>query len=148
LKQSGEALQQWLAELQKRYGGGRGAVIFEQSRGGGGDGLMGDDFIVVYPGNPQLPAGEPKAPYSSGAKDDPVDATLLREMVQKNPERFRQWVADDPETRSLRLLVEGRRKQVDEMTRLTNRLTSQLKSYYPQALEWAGELNSRQACDF
>src|SRR5262249_30398593 len=69
-------------------------------------------------------------------------------MVQKNPERFRQWSPDDPQTRSLRLLVEGRRKLVDEMTRLTNRLTSQLKTYYPQALEWAGELNSRQACAF
>jgi len=148
LKQSGEALQQWLAELGKRYGGGRVAVILEQSRGGVVYGLMGYDFIVLYPVNPQSLAGYRKALYPSGAKDDPVDATLLREMVQKNPERFRQWVADDPETRSLRLLVEGRRKQVDEMTRLTNRLTSQLKSYYPQALEWAGELNSRQACDF
>ena len=77
-----------------------------------------------------------------------MDAALLREMVQKNPERFRQWSPDDPETRSLRLLVEGRRKLVNQMTRLTNRLTSQLKSHYPQALEWAGELNSRQACDF
>src|SRR5215813_6108571 len=148
LKQSGEALQQWLAELGKRYGGGRVAVILEQSRGGVVYGLMGYDFIVLYPVNPQSLAGYRKALYPSGAKDDPVDAALLREMVQKNPARFRQWVADDPETRSLRLLVEGRRKLVDEQTKLTNRLTSQLKTYYPQALEWAGELNSRQACDF
>jgi transposase len=69
-------------------------------------------------------------------------------MVQKNPERFRQWIPDDPDTRALRLLVEGRRKLVNQMTRLTNRLTSELKGYYPQALEWAGELNSAQACAF
>jgi len=148
LKQSGEALQQWLAELQERYCGGKVGVVLEQSRGGVVYGLMGYDFIVLYPVNPQSLASYRKALYSSGAKSDPVDAALLREMVQKNPERFRQWSPDDPETRSLRLLVEERRNLVDEMTRLTNRLTSKLKSYYPQALEWAGELNSRQACDF
>src|SRR5215467_6320641 len=148
LKQSGEELQQWMGELQKRYDGGKVAVILEQSRGGVVYGLMGYGFIVLYPVNPQSLASYRKAMYSSGAKSDPVDAALLREMVQKSPGRFRQWSPEDPETRSLRLLVEDRRNLVDEVTRLTNRLTNQLKNYYPQALEWAGELNSRQACDF
>ena len=34
------------------------------------------------------------------------------------------------------------------MTALTNQLTSVVKSYYPQALEWAGHLRSEQACAF
>ena len=55
---------------------------------------------------------------------------------------------EDADTRSLQLLVEGRRKLVNQTTRLTNRLTSHLKNYYPQALELAGELNTRQACEF
>jgi transposase len=148
LKHSGEALQQWLAGLEKRYEGKKVAVILEQSRGAVLYALMSSDFIVLYPINPQSLASYRKALYPSGAKDDPVDGALLREMVQKNPERFRQWIADDPDTRSLGLLVEGRRKLVKQMTRLTNQLTSQLKTFYPQALEWAGELNSRQACDF
>src|SRR5215467_4391655 len=91
LKQSGEALQQWLAELQERYCGGKVGVVLEQSRGGVVYGLMGYDFIVLYPVNPQSLASYRKALYSSGAKSDPVDAALLREMVQKNQERFRQW---------------------------------------------------------
>jgi transposase len=148
LRQSGEAFQQWLAGLRKRYGGGKVAVVLEQWRGGVLYGLMNCDFIVLYPVNPESLANYRKALYPSGAKDDPVDSSLLREMVQKNPERFRQWIPDDPDTRALRLLVEGRRKLVNQMTRLTNRLTSELKGYYPQALEWAGELNSAQACAF
>jgi len=69
-------------------------------------------------------------------------------MVRKHPERFRAWVAEDPDTRSLRLVVEARRKLVNQLTRCTNQLTSHLKSYFPQAIEWAGDLDSRQACDF
>jgi len=32
--------------------------------------------------------------------------------------------------------------------RHTNRITSLLKMYFPQALDWAGELGSVQSCDF
>src|SRR2546428_295433 len=35
-----------------------------------------------------------------------------------------------------------------ERVALTNRLTSLLKQYFPQALEWVGDLPSVQACDF
>jgi hypothetical protein len=45
-------------------------------------------------------------------------------------------------------LTEGRRKLVEDMTARTNQLTSALKTYYPQALEWAGNLGSEQACAF
>ena len=54
----------------------------------------------------------------------------------------------DAQTRTLQLLTEGRRKLVEDMTALTNQLTSVLKTYYPQALEWAGPLGSEQACAF
>jgi len=46
------------------------------------------------------------------------------------------------------MLVERRRKIVRARTRLTNRLKSLLKAYYPQALEWAEELKGLRACDF
>ena len=46
-------------------------------------------------------------------------------------------------------LVEGRRKTVNDRTRLTNRLKSTLKMYFPQALKIAGEvLYSIMALDF
>jgi len=148
LKHTAEAFQDWVSGLRAQYGGRKVAVVLEQSRGGVLYALMSCDFIVLYPVNPQSLANYRKAFHTSGAKNDPGDAQLLCEMVRKHPERFRAWVTEDADTRSLRLLVEDRRNLVDEITTLTNRLTSHLKNYYPQALEWAGELNSRQACDF
>jgi len=148
LKHSPETLQEWLNDLRKRYNGGKVAVVLEQSRGAVLYALMSCDFVVLYPVNPQALASYRKAFYTSGAKDDPKDATLLREMVSKHPERFRAWVPDDPDTRSLELLGEARRTIVNQLNRCTNRLNSCLKTYFPQALEWAGDLDSRQACDF
>jgi transposase len=148
LKHTAEALQEWLLRLRVQYSGAKVAVVLEQSRGPVLYALMSCEFIVLYPVNPQSLANYRKAFQTSGAKNDPVDADLLNEMVRKHPDRFRAWVAEDADTRSLQLLVEGRRNLVNQTTRLTNRLTSHLKNYYPQALEWAGELNTRQACDF
>ena len=44
--------------------------------------------------------------------------------------------------------MEHRRDTVDDRTRLTNRLTALLKTYFPQALDWAGELRKPAACEF
>lgn len=148
LKHSAEGLQQWLADLRKRSGGDRVAVVLEQSRGAVLYALMNCDFLVLYPVNPQSLVNYRKAFYTSGVKDDPDDALLLMEMVRKHPDRFRAWKPEDEETRTLRLLVEGRRKLVDQMTGLTNQLNSALNNYFPQALDWVGELDSLQACDF
>ena len=104
--------------------------------------------MEIYPVNPESLAKFRKALYPSGAKSDPTDAELLGQMVRQNPGRFRAWVPGDEQTRSLQLLAEGRRKLVEDMTALTNQLTSVLKTYYPQALNWAGDLSSEQACSF
>jgi transposase len=45
-------------------------------------------------------------------------------------------------------LVEYRRKLVNNRIRHSNRITSLLKMYFPQALDWAGELGTAQSCDF
>jgi transposase len=148
VKSSAEELHKWVLELRVRYKAGKVAVVMEQARGSVVYALMGCEYIELYPINPQSLASYRKAFYSNGAKSDPMDATLMMEMVRKHPDRFRVWRPDDAHTRSLRLLVEGRRKNVNQVTRLTNQLTAQLKAYYPQALELAGELNSHQACDF
>ena len=63
-------------------------------------------------------------------------------------DRLRAWQPDDALTRQLRLLVEHRRKTVADRTRLTNRLTALLKSYFPQALDWMGDLRQPAACEF
>ena len=148
VKHTPEELQRWLNELRAKYPGAKVAVVMEQARGSVLYALMSCDFLTIYPVNPASVANYRKAFYPSGAKSDPGDAELMSEMVRKHPGRVRVWRADDAQTKSLRLLSEGRRKQVDQITRLTNRLTAQLKNYYPQALELAGELSSLQACDF
>jgi transposase len=148
VKQEAESLQEWVNRLRVGYGGKRVAVVLEQARGGLIYALMGTDFITLYPVNPQSLAKYRKALYPSGAKSDPSDAELLQDMVRQNAGRFRAWVPADAQTRTLQLLTEARRKFVDEMTARTNQLTSALKTYYPQALEWAGELSEEQACAF
>jgi transposase len=51
--------------------------------------------------------------------------------------------------RQLRAYLEHRRSLIDQVTETTNRLTSTLKIYYPQALELAGErLSAPLACRF
>lgn len=148
IKHSPESLQEWVNQLRIRHGGKPVAVVLEQARGGLIYALMNTGFMEIYPVNPESLAKFRKALYPSGAKSDPTDAELLGQMIRQNPGRFRAWVPGDEQTRSLQLLVEGRRKLVDDMTSLTNQLTSVLKSYYPQALEWAGHLDSEQACAF
>src|SRR5688572_2839330 len=106
------------------------------------------DFLHLYPVNPQTLAKMRQAFYPSGAKDDPKDADLLLEILMMHRQHLRVWVPDDVLTRSIQLLTEHRRQLVDERTALTNQLTAALKTYFPQALEWFGDLHTARACAF
>lgn len=144
-----EALIEWVAGLQARFPGQKVAVALEQSRGAVVYALMSYDFIVLYPIHPTTLSKYREAFRPSGASDDPDDAQLILEILRWHRNLLRAWVPDDPATRTISLLNQHRRELVDDQTRLTNRLTSFLKLYYPQALAWAaGELKSEQACDF
>ncbi len=109
---------------------------------------MSYDFLLLYPVPPKTLARYREAFATSGAKSDPADADLLLELVHTHRDRLRAWQPDDALTRQLRLLVEHRRRTVADRTRLTNRLTALLKTYFPQALDWAGDLRSPAACEF
>jgi transposase len=148
LESSAEAVPDWLAQLRQRYGGRRVAIVLEQRRGALIHALLGCEFVILYPINPQSLAKYRQAYFSSGAKSDAEDAPLLMELVRHRPDRFHPWQPDDPDTRSLQLLTEARRRWVDQQTALTNQLTQLLKGYYPQALELVGELSSPGACQF
>ena len=143
-----EALAAWVSELQQRFGGRPVAVALEQSRGAVVHALMSYDFVVLYPVNPKSLAKYREAFRVGGAKDDPDDAQLLLELLTLHHDKLRAWVPDDELTRTLVLLVQYRRQLIDERTSLTNRLTSLLKLYYPQALRWAGGLATQQAGEF
>jgi transposase len=83
----------------------------------------------------------------SRAKDDPVDADLLCELVARHREQLKAWQPDDLCTRKLGHLTQARRRSVNMRTRLSNQLKALLKSYFPQALELGGEdLTTLMAC--
>src|SRR5215475_9646894 len=148
LDQTPEALQSWIQQLRNRFAGRAVAIAVEQKRGALIYALMHVDFLHLYPVNPQTLSQFRKAFYPSGAKDDPIDADLLPEILMTHRQHLRVWVPDDVLTRSIQLLTEDRRHLVDERTALTNQLTAALKAYFPQALEWFSDLHTARACAF
>ena len=148
VKQSPEDLTEWIQQLRKRFPQGKIAIALEQSRGALVYFLQNFDFLVLYLINPKSLAKFREAVRVSGAKDDPDDAQLLMTMIQMLGHKLRPWRPDDEQTRMLRQFTELRRSFVDARTAVTNRLTSILKMYFPQALCWAGLLGSPMACEF
>jgi transposase len=148
LEQSPEALQSWIQSLRERFGGRPVAVAVEQKRGALIYALMHAEFLHLYPVNPVTVAKMRKAFYPSGAKDDPEDADLLLDILLLHRHHLRLWIPDDALTRSIQLLTEDRRRVVDERTALTNQLMAVLKTYFPQALDWFGDLHSVRVCAF
>jgi len=142
------ALRAWIEPLHARFGGAPIAVAIEQSRGAVFDALSGYPFVVLYPINPRSAARYREAFHPSLSKDDPTDAASLLDLLRKHRNELRPFVPDDASTRLLRLLTEDRRELVDRRTQHVQRMTDRLKTYYPQALRWAGALITAQACDF
>lgn len=143
-----EAIQDWILSLRDHFGGRTVAVAVEQTRGALIYALMHVEFLHLYPVNPVTVAKMRQAFYPSGAKDDPGDADLLLDILISHRHHLRVWTPDDALTRSIQLLTEDRRRVVDERTALTNQLTAVLKTHFPQALEWVGDLHTARACAF
>ncbi|HEX9797760.1 MAG TPA: IS110 family transposase [Anaerolineales bacterium] len=147
--QTPEALDDWALQLLQRFGGLPIAVALEQSRGALIYALMKYPHLVPYPVPPARLAAYRQAFTSSGAKDDPTDADLVLDYLVKHRQALRPWRPDCQQTRHLQLLVEQRRKIVDQRTALSNQLTAQLKCTFPQAIDWLGDkIYTRLATDF
>jgi transposase len=99
---------------------------------------MGYDFLEIYPINPSQVASYRKTFSPAGAKDDRPDSELICELLYFHRDRLKAWQPDDELTRKLPFLNEGRRKAVDQRTKLANELKSQLKVYFPLALQILG----------
>jgi transposase len=132
LKHSPKSIDEWARSLQVRFAGQQIAVCLEQSRGPLIYALMKYDFFVLYPINPSTLSRYRQAFSPSRHKDDRTDAAYLAELLLHHREHLRAWRPDDEQTRTLRSLVEHRRRLVDDRTRISNRLTSLLKGYFPQ----------------
>jgi transposase len=149
LKQTPEAVAEWVEKMAEKFGPGQIAVCLEQSRGPVIALLLQYENLVLFPVNPKQLARFREAMYPSGSKDDPGDAELLAELVLQHRNRLRAWVPDDTLTRRIGRCCESRRKLVDDRKRLTQRLRQVLKEYYPLALVMFGKrLNSAMTYDF
>lgn len=144
-----EDLQSWVVELRKNYPHGQIAVALEQSKGALIYNLLGYEFLTLFPINPKSLARFRESFTPSGAKGDPTDAGFLWKYVVTFHKDLQSWEPADEHTRTIAFLVEGRRKVVNERTRLTSRLRSTLKMYFPQALDIIdGPLHSKLSLDF
>ena len=142
-----DRIEQWVHALHQRFGGPI-AVALELAKGPLVYALQKYDFFVLFPINPSTLAKYREAFKPSRAKDDPTDAELALELLRRHPERFKPLKPQSVEMRKLLSLVEQRRRLVDDKTRLTNRLGSALKQYFPQALEWFEQRDTIMFCDF
>ncbi len=148
LRHSSQTIDEWATALRARFHGQRIAVCLEQARGPLIYALMKYDFITLYPINPTTLAKYREAFSPSRHKDDVTDAAYLAELLAHHRDHLRAWQPDDEPTRTLRYLVEHRRRLVDDRTRLSNRMTSLLKGYFPQVLEWFPDIRTTLVCDF
>ena len=148
VKQTPESLQAWAVNLQQRYPGQQFAVCTEQSRGPLIYALLQYDFLTIYPINPATLAKYRQAFSPSLGKDDPSDAAYLLDLLQHHRAHLRPWRPDDEQTRTLQMLVQHRRRLINDRTRISNRLTALLKGYFPQVLAWFPDLCTVLVCDF
>ena len=141
-----EAVEAWVAQITQRFAGRPIAVAVEQSRGALVFMLSKYEQLHIFPVPPAMTANLRKAFYSSGAKNDPTDADLLLDLVQRHREKLRRLAPDTEVTRRVQNLVEERRKLVDEKTGQSNRLEAHLKIYFPQIPRWFGDVGSLLVC--
>jgi|TARA_B110000908_G_C10209835_1_gene429623 transposase len=74
----------------------------------------------------------------SRSKDDKKDALHLALLISEHHEKLTPWKALEPNYQKLSMLTEKRRQLINARTALSNRLTQNLKEYYPQAIELLG----------
>ena len=148
LEHTPEAIDAWVTALRTRFNGQPVAVCLELNKGPLVSALRKHDFLILFPINPLTLARYRDAFTPSRAKDDPTDAELQLELLLTHRNKLQPLKPQSPAMRALTQLVEHRRRVVGDKVRLTNRLTSTLKNYFPQVLQWFQERDTFIFCDF
>jgi len=138
----------WANALKYKYKGQLVAVACELKKGPLIYALSKFSHLVLFTINPSSVAKYRKAFTHSGAKDDPTDAAIQVEILQLHMHKLNVITPDSEHVRSLAQLVEYRRKLVQDRVNLTNKITTTLKNYYPQVLDWFKEKDTKIFCDF
>ncbi len=142
-----EAIALWAAELERRFGGRPIAVALEQKRGAVINLLLAYAHLMLFPVPPSMSSSYRKTFVPSGAKDDPGDAGWILDLLLRHRDRLRRLDPDDANTRLLLMLVEDRRRLVEDKTRLALRLQDCLKQYFPQLLRWFDDVDTPLVTD-
>src|ERR671925_897192 len=148
LEHTPEAIDAWVTTLRTRFHGQPVAVCLELTKGPLVSALRKYDFLVLFPINPLTLARYREAFTPSRAKDDPTDAALQLELLLTHRDKLQPLWPQSPTMRALAQLVEHRRRVVGDKVRITNRLTSTLKNYFPHVLHWFQEKDTTIFCDF
>src|SRR2546427_7684352 len=148
LEHTPEAIDAWVTTLRTRFHGQPVAICLELNKGPLVFALRTYDFLVLFPINPLTLARYREAFTPSRAKDDPTDAALQLELLLTHRDKLHPLNPQSPTMRALEQLVEHRRRVVGDKVRITNRLTSALKNYFPQVLQWFPEQDTAIFCDF
>src|SRR5215510_6378121 len=143
-----EVIEAWATALLQRFAGGPIAIALELNKGPIVEALRKYDGLVLFPINPMMLARYREAFTPSRAKDDPTDAELQLDLLLRHRDKLKPLAPQSGEMRALSQLVEHRRRLVGDRIRLTNRLTSTLKAYFPHVLEWCPNKETRLFCDF
>jgi transposase len=148
VKHRPEVIEVWAINLLHRFAGGPIAIALELNKGPIVEALRKYDGFVLFHINPMMLAKYRQAFTPSRAKDDPTDAELQLELLLRHRDKLTPLAPQSPEMRALAQLVEHRRRFVADRVRITNRLTSALKNYFPQALQWLPNKETKLFCDF
>jgi transposase len=143
-----EAIDAWVTTLRTRCSGPPVAVCLALTKGPLVSALRTDDFLVLFPINPLTLARYREAFTPSRATDDPTDAALQLALLLTHRDTLQPLQPQSPTMRTLDQLVEHRRRVVGEKVRITNRLTSTLKNYFPHVLQWFQDKDTHIFCDF
>jgi Transposase len=142
------AIEAWVTTLRTRFSGQPVAVCLERTKGPLVSALRTSDFLILFPSNPLTLARYREAFTPSRAKDDPTDAELQLALLLTHRDKLQPLQPQSPTMRTLDQLVEHRRRVVGDKVRITNRLTSTLKNYFPHVLQWFQDKDTHIFCDF
>jgi transposase len=148
LEHTPEAIDAWVTTLRTRFNSQPVAICLELNKGPLVFALRKYDFLVLFPINPLTLARYREAFTPSRAKDDPTDAQLQLEVLLTHRDKLSPLNPQSPTMRALEQLVAHRRRVVGDKVRMTNRLTSTLKNYFPHVLQWFQDKDTTLFCDF
>ena len=107
-----------------------------------GDGAGGSGVRTVYGVNPLQAARYRERHSVSGAKSDAGDAHVLADMVRTDAHQLRLIAADSPAVQAVKVVARAHKTLIWERARQVRRLRSQLRDFFPAALEAYTDLDA------